>query len=58
VADRIVRDDTLVMTEEAVEILCEQNRRHVTDNIRDDENDEQCDVLEQDPLERAELRML
>jgi hypothetical protein len=58
VADRIVRDGTLVMTEEGFEVLCEQKRRDVTDNIRDIENDEDCDVLEQDTSEGAELRML
>jgi hypothetical protein len=58
VADIIVRDGTLVMTEEAFEVLCEQNRKDVTENIRDNENDYDGDVLEQDPLEGAELRML
>jgi hypothetical protein len=58
VTGRIVRDDTLVMTEEAFEVLCEQNRRDVTDNIRDNENDDNCDVLEQDHLQEADLRML
>jgi hypothetical protein len=58
VAERIVRDGTLVMTEEAFEVLCEQNRKDVTENIRDDENDDDGDVFEQDPLEGAELRML
>jgi hypothetical protein len=58
VVDRIVLDNTLVMTEEAFEVLCEQNRRDITDNIRENENDDDCDVLEQDPLEGAKLRML
>jgi hypothetical protein len=58
VADRIVRDVTLVMTEEAFEVLCDQNRKDVTDNIRNNENDDDCDVLEQDHLKGAELRML
>jgi hypothetical protein len=53
-----VRDGALVITEEAFEVLCDQNRRDVTDNIRDNENDEDCDVLKQDILEGAELKML
>jgi hypothetical protein len=58
VADRIVRDGTLVMTEEAFEVLCEQNRRDVHESIRDNEDEDDSDILGQDPLEGAELRML
>jgi hypothetical protein len=58
VAEIIMCDGTLVMTEEDFEVLCEQNRKDVTENIRDDENDDDGDVFEQDPLEGAELRML
>ena len=58
VADRIVRDGTLVMTEEAFEVLREQSRRDVYENHRANEDDDDGDVLEEDPLEGAELRML
>jgi hypothetical protein len=58
VADIIVRDGTIVMTEEHFEVLCEQKRRDITDNVRDNKNDDDGDALEQDPLEGAELRML
>jgi hypothetical protein len=58
VAERIVRNCTLVMTEEAFEVFFEQNRRDVTDNIRDNENAYDGDVFEQDTMEGAELRML
>jgi hypothetical protein len=58
VAEIFVRDGTLVLTEEAFEVLCERNRKDVTDNIRDNENDDDGDVFEQDPFEGAELRML
>jgi hypothetical protein len=58
VADRIVRDGTLVMTEEPFEVLCEQNRRDVNESIRDNEDEDYGDILGQDPLEGAELQML
>jgi hypothetical protein len=58
VADIIVRDGTLVMTEDDFEALCEQNRRINYESLRVNENDEDGDVLEHDPLEGAELRML
>jgi hypothetical protein len=50
VADRIVRDATLVMTKEDFEVLCEQKLRDVTDNIRESENGDDGDFLEHDPL--------
>jgi hypothetical protein len=58
VADMNVRDGTLDMTDEDFEVLCDQNHRYVTNNILYNENDDDGDVLEQDPLEGAELRML
>jgi hypothetical protein len=58
VADRIVRDGTLVMTEEDFEVLCEQTRRNAYESLRDNVDDDNDDVLQQDPLEGAELRML
>jgi hypothetical protein len=51
VTDKSVRENILVMTEEAFAIVCEQNLRDVHEGLRDDLDDDD-DVLEDDPLER------
>jgi hypothetical protein len=58
VADIIVRDGTLVMKKEDFEIFCQQNRRNNYKSLSDIENDDDGDVLEQDPLKGAELGIL
>jgi hypothetical protein len=49
VTDRILRDGTLVMTEEDFEVLCEQNRRSVYESLRNIEDDENSDDWEKYP---------
>jgi hypothetical protein len=44
------------MMEEAFAVVCEQNLRDVQEGLRDDVDDDE--VLEDDPFEGAELRML
>lgn len=58
VADRIVREGLLVMTEEAFAAVCAQNLRDVPESLFDNADDHDDEAVDDDPLEGAELRML